>query len=204
MSPLCNRQAYQASRNSNQDSFFFIIGLWLGSIGALPAANDTDPDLVTMRNGDIHNGRVVDKILRFQTSFGTIELPKGADGPDRAGGKRCTRPRDHPVWRYISWSAHQQRADHGPAHWTRCCHNGKPVKYPYPDRTQKKTVPGVTRCRYRGRYTAICSLPESPPGFHAERHRWYSSDQAGDIHIMDIHQPDDDSYRHGPAQVERR
>jgi len=66
------------NRNDGKQSrqVIAVFGLWLVFIANLPAATNTDPDVVTMRNGDIHNGTVVDKSLRIQTNFGLIALPK--------------------------------------------------------------------------------------------------------------------------------
>ena len=65
--------------------------LWLGFNGAATAVDSADPDVVTMRNGDIHNGTIVDKILRIQTRFGIISLPKALTARIEPGDSNMAR-----------------------------------------------------------------------------------------------------------------
>lgn len=53
-----------------------VCALLLTVSGNLCAADAYDPDVVTMRNGDIHNGTLVDQVLSIKTGIGSIELPK--------------------------------------------------------------------------------------------------------------------------------
>ena len=171
----------------------FIIGLWLGSIGTLPAANDTDPDLVTMRNGDIHNGRVVDKILRFQTSFGTIELPKALTArielaEKDAPGRVTTRFGDIFHGQLINSELTMVRildtmlplATSDISDIRIAPRRNRARRYPVPD-----TVETVYGDLFTARISTRDFMLKGTGGIHLIRR--------DDIHIMDIYQPDDDS-----------
>ncbi|MCB1762054.1 MAG: formylglycine-generating enzyme family protein [Gammaproteobacteria bacterium] len=53
-----------------------LLGLCMTAAGNLSAADSVAADIVTMRNGDIHNGTVVNKRLLLETRFGQVALPK--------------------------------------------------------------------------------------------------------------------------------
>ena len=170
-----------------------VFGLWLGFISSLPAADNTDPDVVTMRNGDIHNGTLVDKILRIQTRFGAIELPKALTtrielGDENAGNRVSTQFGDIFYGELINSKLTMVRI----LDTLLPLETGEIsdiVIAPRRNRARRTPAPDTVQTVYGDLFTARISTRD----FMIKGNSAIHLINRADIHIMDIYQPDDDS-----------
>ena len=185
----------QWAENAGKPAWFiFLLGvLWLGFAAAVPAGQDTDPDVVTMRNGDIHNGTIVDKLLRVQTHYGEIELPKALAarielGEHNSAGRVTSRfgdifqgeliNRELTMVRILDTLLPLERS--AIADIVIAPRRNRAKRYPVPD-----TVGTVYGDLFGARISTRDIMLKSADGV--------ALIGRGDIHLMDINQPEDGS-----------
>jgi len=166
-----------------------VLGLWFGFAGAAAAA----ADVVTMRNGDIHNGTIVDKMLRIQTRFGPILLPKALttriELDDKNRAIRVTTRfgdifhgelinRELTMVRILDTSLPLRTSEISDI-----------VVAPRRNRARRYPAPDTVETVYGDLFAARVSTRD----FMLKNETGMQLIGRSDIHIMDIHQPDDSS-----------